>query len=41
MKACNETKVITDKAFGGIATKERPALTDEEAQEIPQIKFEG
>ena len=41
VKACNETKVITDKAFGGMTTKERPALTDADTQEIPQIKFEG
>ena len=41
VKACNETKTITDKAFGGITKTERPALTDEDLQEIPQIKFEG
>ena len=42
VKACNETKNITDKAFGGIeAPKERPALPDEDAEEIPQIKFQG
>lgn len=39
VKACNETKVITDKAFKGIdVPKEKPALPDEDAEEIPQIK---
>ena len=41
--ACNETKVITDKAFKGIGeikAPERPALPDEEAEEIPQIQFQ-
>ena len=42
VKACNETKVISDKAFGGISTQqpERPALVDSEEEEIPQIKFQ-
>lgn len=42
VKACTETKNITDKAFKGIQgphVPERPALPDEDAEEIPQIKF--
>ena len=42
VKACNETKVITDRAFKGI---EPPRETSKESgesgdsEEIPQIKF--
>ena len=39
VKACNETKVITDKAFKGIDIPQQPALPDEDAEDIPQIKF--
>ena len=40
VKACNETKSITDKAFGNIeAPKEKAALPDSDADEIPQIRF--
>lgn len=41
VKACNETKVISDKVFGSIS--KQPADTasvDSEEEEIPQIKFQ-
>ena len=45
VKACNETKTITDKAFKGIGgPAERPALPDEDNfddEDIPQIKFQS
>jgi hypothetical protein len=41
VKACQETKTISDKVFGGIEKQpDRPVLTDGDDEEIPQIKFQ-
>jgi vacuolar-type H+-ATPase subunit H len=41
VKACQETKTISDKVFGGIEKQpDRPALTAGDEEEIPQIKFQ-
>ena len=39
VKACTETKLITDKAFKGIEGIKPPALPNEDDEEIPQIQF--
>jgi hypothetical protein len=39
VKACNETKVLTDKAFGIEKKTEPEENAGKDDDEIPQIKF--